>query len=98
MHIQFLVEAITVATLEGDAKVKALFELHRRKHQNPMFYCTKNEIAYGTLKRKAFDWGPILTELHEATATSSTFIAEYVMPQLLRSSAGEQVNTFYPQN
>lgn len=92
MQVQFLVEALAVATLEGDAKVKTLFELHRRKHQNAMFYCTKNEIAYGTLKRKAFDWEPILTELNEAIARSSTFIAEYLMPQMLRSTAGEHVN------
>lgn len=88
MHVQFLSEALALAKLEGEAKTKALFELHRRKHQNPLFYCTKTEIAYGTLKRSGFDWEPIHAELQEAVEVSAAYLARYLMSRLLRSKSG----------
>lgn len=88
-HVYFLIEALGIQKLEGDAKEEALFRLHKRKNQNPMFYCTKNEITYGTLKSKGFRWNDILTEIEDSMETSAMLLAEHLMPQLLDTSFGE---------
>ncbi|KAJ8600682.1 hypothetical protein CTAYLR_007444, partial [Chrysophaeum taylorii] len=88
VHVQFVKEAVELRAYEGEARISALFDLHRRKHQNPMFYCTKNEIAYGTLRRHDFDWDPIEADLDTATVVSATFLAQYFMPRLMRTNSG----------
>ena len=88
-HVFFLIEALGIQKLDGDAKERALFRLHKRKNQNPMFYCTKNEITYGNLKTKGFEWDDIEAEIVDSMETSATFLAEHLMPQLLQTSFGE---------
>uniref|UniRef100_A0A7S3NL50 PAS domain-containing protein n=1 Tax=Aureoumbra lagunensis TaxID=44058 RepID=A0A7S3NL50_9STRA len=91
MHSQFVAEALRLERLNLSEKErqKEVRELHKRKHQNPMFYCTTTDIEYGYLDKT--DWIEVCSEMDRAIEVSCAFLSEHLLPRLLGSSIGKEL-------
>ncbi|KAJ8599014.1 hypothetical protein CTAYLR_007682, partial [Chrysophaeum taylorii] len=63
-----------------------LFRVHLRMHKNPFYYCTKTDIKEGEIHSQ--DWTRVRKEVERALEVASQFLAEHLLPRLLRSKAG----------
>ena len=90
-HVQFAREAAECLRedLSKSEYSKSLRKLHMRRHHNPMFYCTTTEITYGDLDR--MDWAPVKKQVAHDFETTIKFLAEDLLPQLLRSETGRKL-------
>ena len=93
MHVKFVREALELKRLKetGDEAtwLKRMKAMHRRKHRNPLFYCTRTDIVYGKLNET--DWNDVLPELEIGLENALKFLADDLLPRLLGCKVGVEL-------
>ena len=61
-------------------------KVHLKKNRNSVFYCTYNEITYGTINNQ--NWGPLFQEMTQKNQIIAAIVASEVLPKFLNSKFG----------
>lgn len=94
---------MSVRMAQGAQQIKKMRNVHMKKNNNALFYCTTNEIEYGNLNTT--NWGPLFESMCIWQEQSTFLLASDAFPKFLdhmssvdmitklrqRESAGEQL-------